>query len=148
MSRKTFRQSSGKPPGKQNPSGSQKLSLLSFVVHSINKLRGKPNTDFQDALHKRQHITIRNPWKAVEIVSDARSCTASKVIKGKRFLCDEAPTLPLAGCTTVNCNCRYKHFSDRRIGPRRAADLGVAIHLSDSSQRSRRLNRGRRSTDG
>lgn len=136
-------------PAKPKQSVSRKkLSLVSFVVHSINKLRGKPDTDYQDALYQRQHIEIRNPWKAVEVISELRGCAASKQLKGKRFLCDEAPTLPLPGCTAANCNCRYKHFSDRRSGPRRADELGVHVHLMDNIPSNRRSIRGRRREDG
>ena len=143
------RGTSRKPPVKPNKSSSRKkLSLVSFVVHSINRLRGKPSTDYQDALYQRQHVEIRNPWKAVEVVSEFRSCAASKQLKGKRFLGDEAPTLPLPGCTAANCNCRYRHFSDRRSGPRRADELGVHVHLMGNIPRDRRYIRGRRKEDG
>lgn len=141
------------PPMKKRPSGDKhagekKLSLVSFVIHSFNRLRGKPNTDYQDALAQRQHLETRNPWKAVEIVPDYRGCAASKSLKGQRYLCDEAPTLPLPGCTSPKCNCRYKHFSDRRTGPRRADELGIHVHMTEHHSRERRSTRGRRRDDG
>jgi hypothetical protein len=108
--------------------------LIKFVAHSINKLRGKPDEEYLDILYKRESITLRNPWKAVEVISGSRQCTASKLLKGKRFLNAEAPKLPLSECTEVHCTCRYRHFADRRVGPRRAAESGVGLHEMKGSR--------------
>jgi hypothetical protein len=49
----------------------------------------------------------------------------------------------------VHCSCRYRHFADRRVGPRRAAESGVYVHLlSSAPEAERRRSGGRRSTDG
>lgn len=141
------------PPGKSThskraSSSDQKISLVSFVIHSFNRLRGKPSTDYQQALQQKQSQQPRNPWRAVEIVPDFHGyCAASKSLRGKRFLCDEAPALPLPGCTAADCQCRYKHFADRRSGPRRADEQGMHVHLAANLPVERRTNRGRRSTD-
>lgn len=141
------RKQSTQPPVKRKTANEPKVSLISFVVHSINRLRGKTNDDYQKALHQKKFLETRNPWKAVEIVSDQRGCLAARGLKGKRFLGDEAPPIPLPGCTAANCNCRYKHFNDRRSGPRRADELGVHIHMTENLSRDRRAGRGRRRTD-
>lgn len=46
------------------------------------------------------------------------SCEAVRAIAGKRFLPDEIPQLPLAGCDSASCGCSYELFSDRRSVPR------------------------------
>lgn len=142
------RSTSQKSQSKIHRADGQMNGLMGFIVHSINKLRGKSSDDSLDGLRERQHITIRNPWRAVEIVSDSHSCTASKQIKYGRFLCAEAPKLPLPGCTSIHCTCRYSHFPDRRRGARRAVELGVSVHLLSAPPSERRVGRGRRSTDG
>lgn len=143
MPRRTSQRPSAKPRRSDNPM----TVLISFVVHSINRWRGKPN-DSPEAFQERKRIETRGPWRAVEIVSSSFRCAASKQVKGKRFLCTEAPKLPLPGCNAAQCNCRYKHFSDRRAGPRRADDSGVYVHLfANSPESDRRRARGRRSTD-
>lgn len=83
---------------------------------------------------------------AVSVAPGPRCCTAAREIKGKRFLSREAPPLPLKGCDSSNCACRYVHYGDRRSGPRRARELGVSI--DGWVEEDRRLpKRGRRKTD-
>jgi hypothetical protein len=140
-----------RPPQSHTPKDSAVTTLIRFVAHSINRLRGKSDDQYLDTLYQRESITLRSPWKAVAVISDSQACKASKLLKDKRFLCAQAPKLPLQGCTEVHCSCRYKHFADRRAGPRRAAESGVHVHLLSSSPKAnaeRRASRGRRSTDG
>lgn len=122
-------------------------SLLNLVMRSLRKLRGQSSEDYLEVLRQSEHIHIRNPWQAVEIVSDSHGCAASKQITDQRFLCTEAPKLPLPGCTSSRCSCRYKHFSDRRQGARRADELDVFSMLLSGPETDRRARRGRRSTD-
>lgn len=61
----------------------------------------------------------RNPFHCVEIRSGPTACEAVRQIGKTRFLSDEAPSLPLAGCTNQNCTCSYAHFDDRREHDRR-----------------------------
>lgn len=122
--------------------------VVNFVVHSINRWRGKPDDNYLNALQARKRIESRNPWRAVEIASNTASCAASKQVKGRRFLCTEAPRLPLPGCNAAQCKCRYKHFPDRRTGPRRADESGVYMQFFVAHpDGERRRVRGRRSTD-
>lgn len=57
------------------------------------------------------------------------SCGAVRAIVGQRFLPDEIPQLPLAGCDSARCSCSYELFSDRRSVPRQepeaASDAGA-----------------------
>jgi hypothetical protein len=66
----------------------------------------------------------------------------------QRFLSRDAPPLPLQGCGTPQCECRYGHYDDRRKGNRRAHDLGVSIDGYEGSEQRRPSKRGRRQTDG
>lgn len=125
-------------------------TVINFVAHTINRLRGKPDDAYINSHFEREDIVMRNPWRAVEVITGSSSCSASKGIKHKRFLCEQAPKLPLRGCTEIHCACHYKHHSDRRVGPRRAVESGVYVHLLSAKpiNTERRHSGGRRSTDG
>jgi hypothetical protein len=86
----------------------------------------------------------RYRWHAVTIVAPARACQAALSCKGTRFLSSEAPRLPLKQCDAARCDCKYRHFPDRRGEPRRAEETGAA---DKRVQTNRREKRGRRATD-
>jgi hypothetical protein len=90
--------------------------------------------------------TELSPWRAVSIVPGERACA---IVLGKtesRWLCAEAPRLPLTGCDAARCDCRYKHFPDRRVSERRRIDrTGLPRQHDGREQRAPR--RGRRLTD-
>ena len=89
---------------------------------------------------------ISNPWHAVGIVPSLESCAAAHSASNVRYLSQEAPVLPLAGCTAGKCTCRYRHFQDRRGSPRRDSDI-IGPRMGWPG-RERRVAHGRRSTDG
>jgi hypothetical protein len=100
-------------------------------------------------------IRVTNPWHAVGVSVGKPCCRAAMVQQKVRYLSQEAPPLPLAGCTQPRmCLCKYKHYSDRRTGPRRATDRdlyrnALSRHVVAAwSMRERRESRGRRVTDG
>jgi hypothetical protein len=85
-------------------------------------------------------------WHAVTIAAGPRCCAPAKQLEGHRFLSKDAPPLPLKGCARTDCTCRYQHYDDRRKGPRRARELGVAMDGWVEEER-RTPVRGRRKTD-
>lgn len=85
-----------------------------------------------------------NPYHAVSIAPGPRACAAAQGLRGKRFLSREAPALPLKNCSSGECTCHYEHHDDRRIGPRRARDMGVSIDGYDGTEKRARVKRGRR----
>lgn len=89
----------------------------------------------------------RNRWHAVSIVPRGQACEAALTCRGKRFLSTEAPRLPLEGCNAAQCECRYRHYADRRGIPRRHDDATAAA--TDRTDRNRRVRTGgRRASDG
>ena len=73
-------------------------------------------------------------------------CGAVDALDNVRFLADDAPALPLPGCSNPgDCRCKYEHFEDRRTQPRRDSDVGLPAkdHPDDLRQ-----GVGRRVTDG
>lgn len=62
----------------------------------------------------------RLKYHCVEIIAPASGCQAARALKNMRLLSADAPRLPLADCDHPgNCKCIYRHFDDRRQGPRR-----------------------------
>ena len=94
--------------------------------------------------HKSQ--ASAGAFHAVSITPGANACRAAVEVTGVRFLSRQAPKLPLSRCDKARCGCRYKHYSDRRAGPRRASDFFAQLPSSNADE-ERRQNRGRRSTD-
>ena len=96
-------------------------------------------------------MAARSPrlrFHCVSIVAGSRGCAAAKSLKDMRLLSAEAPRLPLATCEHPDgCKCIYRHFDDRRRGPRRAGERGEIADPWAATDR-RHFGRGRRSTDG
>ena len=73
---------------------------------------------------------------------------------GGASLAKEAPPLPLKGCPDPKaCQTVYKHYPDRRAGPRRAVERRAFQPMNPtivtrSIPENRRYSNGRRSTDG
>lgn len=136
--------------GSVRPSGSDghASGLLGSVVSGLQRLfqsdARPPAAGTNDI-----SITLRNPWRAVRIVSSKDCCEACDRVDGI-FLCAEAPRLPLKACTNPKgCRCKYRHLEDRRQGPRRHRDdefRPPAIE-HDFGAAERRRSRGRRVTD-
>ena len=91
--------------------------------------------------------TARRIFHGVAIIPDRNSpCEAVTALANVRYLADEAPMLPVAGCSNRgSCHCKYQHFDDRRTEARRESDIGMPVknHPNDS-----RSGSGRRVTDG
>jgi hypothetical protein len=86
------------------------------------------------------------PWSAVRLVTHGDACARATALREKRFLAREAPALPLKGCTLASaCNCMYRHYVDRRTGPRR--DEEVSGRRIVKAPVERRSARGRRGSD-
>jgi hypothetical protein len=87
----------------------------------------------------------QQPWHAVMVTAPSGACAAAHACKGRRYLSSEAPQLPLPDCTAKRCECKYRHFADRR-GDSRREDGNVAPPAA-REQTNRRKSRGRRVTD-
>jgi hypothetical protein len=101
------------------------------------------------------NVRLTNPWHAVGVTSAGSPCCRASVSARRiRYLSSEAPPLPLSGCTQPkNCTCKYKHFADRRAGPRRVTDserfknaLSTPV-MARLTVAERRRTGGRRATD-
>jgi len=86
-------------------------------------------------------------YRCVEIISGARACAAAKALRDTKLLSAEAPLLPLKTCDTpADCKCTYRHFADRRQGPRRENEHAFLLATAYTAA-ERRKKRGRRESD-
>jgi hypothetical protein len=86
-------------------------------------------------------------WHAVTVVLRESSCAAAALCRNTKFLSREAPRLPLPTCPhPEKCPCTFRHYEDRRAGPRRSADIGGGLS-SEKRDINRRASVGRRATD-
>lgn len=65
----------------------------------------------------REGLTPRSSssFRCVQINANGKArCAAAIALRGRRFLPEEIPSLPLPGCDSDACDCSYELFSDRR----------------------------------
>ena len=86
-------------------------------------------------------------YHAVTIATGAKCCSAAESLRDMRFLSRQAPKLPLADCDVLSCQCKYAHYDDRRRGPRRAREMGVALDGYEGDEKRDAPKRGRRKND-
>ncbi len=87
-------------------------------------------------------------FRAVEVHAPSNACAAARNLDGERYLCAEAPLLPLTECDRAErCKCSYRHRQDRRSGQRRDNDVGLPPQRRLDTAEQRR-NNGRRVSDG
>jgi hypothetical protein len=78
----------------------------------------------------------RSGWKAIAVMPSENCCQWARLCTGKRFLIPEVPRLPLQGCDAQQCECKYRHFEDRRAKPRRSVERGGFPKLVDAERRA------------
>ncbi len=86
-------------------------------------------------------------FHAVSVLAGAHACPAVLALKDVRLLSLAAPKLPLANCDNpAACDCRFKHYDDRRAGPRRTTEINESARRPVVTV-DRRDRRGRRASD-
>lgn len=85
-------------------------------------------------------------YRCVEVMTDSSSCDAARSLRKLRLLSVDALRLPLATCDRPSdCNCTYRHFDDRRQGPRRERKIATLPFVHKGPEQ--RKGRGRRDSD-
>ncbi len=126
------------------------IALLAVLLSR----RQKPREDTANG-QRPQGATVvphrRNgPYAAVSIKPGKNACARVLERRNIRYLESAAPTVPVLGCDSANCQCGLVHHSDRRHdddGDRRMG-IGLQSELYGSSGKTeRRQRRGRRMGD-
>ena len=74
----------------------------------------------------------------------AKQCDAARPYTGKKFTFERAPALPLPGCSSRNCSCKYQGLVERRQAQRRSGvDRRKTLRL-DAEHPDRRSGKDRR----
>ena len=107
------------------------------------KYRPRSTCKQSNSLSPRTSTTIR--YHAVSVRPCLEACPAAWKMEHQPFLSAEAPTLPLATCNQDTCECRYRHYSDRRDGEDRRNRWGrTGGLLPHSGEDNCRCGRDRR----
>jgi hypothetical protein len=85
-------------------------------------------------------------WYAVSVVPGDACCKMVRMHQSTRWLSAEAPRLPLPGCDEMHCDCRYRHFADRRTDVQRKQDRDGWNRYYKGDERRSGV-RGRREAD-
>ncbi|TLY49433.1 MAG: hypothetical protein E6K53_13695 [Gammaproteobacteria bacterium] len=113
------------------------LPLLPILRHrAARQTEGSVRTAPQPAMHPAR--APRNTAYLLVLRTDAGgcSCETARHFAGKTFDRATAPKLPLAGCSSTDCRCRFEAIADRRRRPRReASDRRGLIRFSTKSDR-------------
>jgi len=72
-------------------------------------------------------------------------CEAASKLIGKQFTFDEAPELPVKGCSAAFCTCSFKGLTDKRTLHRRTHDERRGTIRFDKGSSDRRSRKDRRS---
>jgi hypothetical protein len=117
------------------------------------KLRLDQMTSFNPRLwlkrvfERKADKTHVSPFHSVEIRVTNDACQAAQNTNGERFLSAEAPPLPLSQCDRPDrCQCRYRHYEDRRGNSRRGAESDLPAQ-HDAERVEQRNLKGRRADD-
>lgn len=90
------------------------------------------------------------PYAAVAIKPGKAACDRVHERGSTRYLESAAPTLPVLGCDSPNCQCGYEHHDDRRSDPDGDRRMGIGLQselYAASGNQERRQRRGRRFGD-
>ena len=68
-------------------------------------------------------------------------CEAAQALLGEQFTFDEAPQLPLEGCSSASCTCQFKGLKERRTNARRQQETRRAAVRFDKDRPSDRRSR-------
>jgi hypothetical protein len=114
------------------------LAILAVFVFMTAR-RGSGNHDKRGDLEKLQ--SSGHYW-GVKIRPG--QCNAIRPFAGRQFSFEEAPGLPMRGCTAKRCSCSYVGVTEHRREERRIQMDRRSIARMDDEHADRRSLRGRR----
>ena len=91
------------------------LIVVGIACLLVVRKKESPPRATASTSNKTATIT-RGKYHSISINPGEGACSTVRELGKKRFLANEAPTLPLAGCDADSCACHYIHHEDRRSG--------------------------------
>lgn len=93
--------------------------------------------------------TAGGAFRGVSLKRGPQACEQAKALGNRRFLPGQLGQLPLQGCTSANCTCKFVHHEDRRSdrGDQRAPSALRSELYHASGKQDRRKRAGRRKSD-
>lgn len=86
------------------------------------------------ARHNARILRRADSHQGVTIRPCLEACAVVAAQRGQRYLASEAPELPLAGCDTRKCGCRYRYHADRRSNEDRRYAYSQASIIGQQSR--------------
>jgi len=129
------------------------IALVFWLFYPRKPKRSKK---VSQKLRKEERLSVARakqarPYQAVSVASYGGGCSEVASIAGQRFLVKVAPLIPLQGCASNHCNCRYVRHDDRRhLGRDRRLGVGMVseiFEVSETQDRRYQKSPGRRKTD-
>ncbi len=125
------------------------IALLLLVVASRRRAHVATPQSTHAARRAGDRVKGGRRYPGVSVNAAPRCCEGAAALDGVRFLPDEVPSLPLAGCTLKQCKCTYMHHADRRSGTHDRRRLvgkrkDYVLFFGEEDQRE---GRGRRASD-
>lgn len=84
-----------------------------------NQTPAKPATKHNKTSASKPSSQSSNRYRCVEMLPCLNACAAVKSYKHVKILLDKAPALPLSGCDSKKCECKFIRHNDRRSDDRR-----------------------------
>lgn len=113
------------------------IAVICITYYLVSNINTEPEEE-EDEQEKYPAVVI--------VFSEGEACPSVMKLAGQRLLSTEAPLLPLLDCTCDECTCTYRHYDDRRQGPRRGDEKSVFQRLHEGIEK-RVKQRGRRAED-
>jgi hypothetical protein len=119
------------------------VTIIAIAILAAIVLTGvRRGTGSGDKSSELQKLRRSGSFWGVRI--QAGKCTAIRPFAGRRFTFEEAPNLPLPGCTAWRCACTYIGVPERRREERRIHNDRRDVVRIDEEHVERRSFRGRR----
>ena len=113
-------------------------------------LRSNESRGSTDSSQTRAPTRPDGPFAAVAIKPGKNPCSRVLERANVRYLESAAPTVPVLGCDSGNCQCGFTHFTDRRSADESDRRIGIGLRselYGASGQGERRQHLGRRVGD-
>ena len=139
------------------------LVIVGIVAGLLWMVRGKPPTTRRRATHLQKYEgpgdsgttaaapggldKIRNNPLFWGVEMGQPGCEAAVALLGEQYTFEDAPQLPLDGCSSAMCTCQFKGLKNRRTQHRRKLEDRREEIRFEKDKPDRRSHKNRRRSD-